>query len=105
MSQTTTTLARTATGFLAALLATTLFAGVVGVVWRFSMWGAVGMGPHGPVAGPGFEFGFGVPLPTVLLWVALALAPFAVGYLLYALAMELLRERERGRETVRQDAV
>ena len=75
------------------LLAATLLAGVVGAMWRVSMWSA--MGSHhsamwGPIhaTAPGFQMGFGLPLWTVIL-LALPLAVLAgVGYVLYRLVVD-----------------
>lgn len=102
------TLVRTAVAFVATLVAATLFAGVVGGALRLAHHAAFGIGPgpgRGVVAAP-FEFGFGVPLPTVLLWLAVLLAPFAAGYLLYSLLLAVARrpdaasdDRERGGRT------
>lgn len=101
MSETTTTFVRTAVAFGAVLFAATAFAGVVGAMLRFSHGTFAGMGPpgtaHGMVA-PGFQFGFGVPLATVLVRIAIVIVPFAAGYLLYVLATEAVRRSERDRD-------
>ena len=70
-----------------ATLVVTVFAGIVGAVWRLALWQTM-HGPHGATAmqggtfaGPGFEMGFGVPLSAVVAWAMLVGVAVAVGFL------------------------
>lgn len=72
----------------AALVATVLTA-VVGAVWRLAFWQTM-HGPHGATAmsggtftGPGFEWGFGLPLSVVVGWAVLLGVALAAGFVLY----------------------
>lgn len=70
----------------ASVLLITVLAGVVGAMWRMAFWGSMhgtGATGHHVLDSPGFELGFGVPLPTVVVWATLVAVVLGVSYFLH----------------------
>jgi hypothetical protein len=95
MSTRVDTLEETIAVVVGSLLLVTLFAGVVGAMWRMAFWGTMhGTGATGyhELVGPGFELGFGVPLLVVVGWATLVALTLGGSYFVYRELVERQRD-------------